>query len=127
MAPDGRCKFGDANGDGYVRSEGVGVVLLKPLADALADGDPDPRRHPRQRGQQRRAGERSPRPRRAASGQAAMLRAAYADAGVDPRTVGYVEAHGTGTRAGDPVELGALGDVLAPGRDRPATLPASAR
>jgi len=40
MAPDGRCKFGDASGDGYVRSEGAGLVLLKDLERALADGDP---------------------------------------------------------------------------------------
>ena len=45
-----------------------------------------------------------------------MLRAAYADAGVSPARVGYVEAHGTGTRAGDPVELAALGAVLGDGR-----------
>ena len=115
MAPDGRCKFGDANGDGYVRSEGVGVVLLKPPRRRARRRRSASGRDPRQRGQQRRrVGRHLGQPSR--DGQAALLRAAYRAAGVDPQQVGYVEAHGTGTRAGDPVELGALGDVLAPGR-----------
>ena len=115
MAPDGRCKFGDADGDGYVRSEGVGVVLLKRLTDSIADGDPIRAviRGSAVNNDGRTSGHLSTPSR---SGQAAMLRAAYADAGVAPQSVGYVEAHGTGTRAGDPVEFGALGDVLAPGR-----------
>ena len=115
MAPDGHCKFGDASGDGYVRSEGVGVVLLKPLARALADGDPV---HAVIRGSavnnDGRGSGHLATPSRA--GQAAMLRAAYANAQIAPERVSYVEAHGTGTRAGDPIELGALGDVLAPNR-----------
>jgi acyl transferase domain-containing protein/acyl carrier protein len=115
MAPDGHCKFGDADGDGYVRSEGVGVVVLKPLAAALADGDPVRAviRGSAVNNDGRGSGHMATPSR---TGQAAMLRTAYANAGVDPRGVGYVEAHGTGTRAGDPVELGALGDVLASGR-----------
>ena len=58
MAPDGRCKFGDARADGYVRSDGAGVVVLKRLADAQAAGDPVDRGDPRQRGQQRRRQQR---------------------------------------------------------------------
>lgn len=120
MAPDGRCKFGDARGNGYVRSEGAGVVLLKPLSRALADGDPvyavilggavnnD--------GQ---SGDHMTTP--AQAGQEEMLRLALEDAGVEPAAVHYVEAHGTGTAAGDPVEIGALGEVL--GRGRPADRP----
>jgi len=115
MAPDGRCKFADARGDGYVRSEGVGVLLLKPLARALADGDPIRAviRGSAVNNDGRGSGHLATPSR---SGQAAMLRTAYADAGVDPARVGYVEAHGTGTRAGDPIELGALGDVIGAGR-----------
>lgn len=112
MTPAGRCRFGDADGDGYVRSEGAAAILLKPLAAALADGDPI---RAVIRGsavnQDGRGSGQLATPSR--EGQAAMLRTAYARAGVDPASVGYVEAHGTGTRAGDPVEIGALADVIA--------------
>lgn len=115
MAPDGRCKFGDAAGDGYVRSEGAGVILLKPLARAQADGD---RIYAVVRGSAvNNDGHGSGSlgtPSQA--GQEDLLRTAYLDAGVSPGSVGYVEAHGTGTRVGDPVELGALGAVLGEGR-----------
>lgn len=115
MAPDGHCKFGDAQGDGYVRSEGAAVVVLKPLDRALADGD---RIYAVIRGSAvnndgRGSGSMGT-PSRA--GQEDLLHQAYRDAGVAPGRVGYVEAHGTGTRAGDPVELGALGAVLSEGR-----------
>ncbi|KQU73853.1 MULTISPECIES: type I polyketide synthase [unclassified Rhizobacter] len=115
MAPDGRCKFGDARGDGYVRSEGAGLVVLKPLAQARADGD---RIYALIRGSAvnndgHGSGSMGTPSR---SGQQALLRSAYRDAGRPAAEVGYVEAHGTGTRAGDPVELGALSDVLGEGR-----------
>ena len=116
MAPDGHCKFGDARGDGYVRSEGAALVLLKPLAQALADGD---RIYAVVRGSAVNNDGRSSgvmgRPSRV--GHEEMLRSAYADAGVAPGRVRYVEAHGTGTRAGDPVEIAALGSVLGEQRD----------
>ncbi|MFH8617243.1 SDR family NAD(P)-dependent oxidoreductase [Streptomyces sp. NPDC017979] len=120
LAPDGRCKFASASADGFVRSDGVGVVVLKPLRQAVADGDAV------------RAvilgsavvndghgGNALMAP--AESGQRETLVAAYRDAGVDPSQVDYVEAHGTGTPVGDPVELGALAAVLGEGRpaDRP--------
>lgn len=111
MAPDGRCKFGDAQGDGYVRSEGAGLVVLKRLSRALADGD---RVYAVIRGSAVNNDGRSSgsmgTPSR--TGQEELLHSAYRDAGVAPGQVGYVEAHGTGTRAGDPVELGALAAVL---------------
>ncbi len=115
MAPDGRCKFGDSRADGYVRSDGAGVVVLKPLGAALADGDPiyavirggAVNNDGRTSGFMTTPG---------SAGQEEMLRKAYADAGVAPGRIRYVEAHGTGTRAGDPVEIGALGQVLAEGR-----------
>ncbi|MEU5164239.1 SDR family NAD(P)-dependent oxidoreductase [Streptomyces sp. NPDC020875] len=120
LSPGGRCRFAGAAADGFVRSEGVGVVVLKLLRDALADGDAvravilgsaavnDGR-----------AGDALMAP--AESGQRETLSAAYADAGVAPADVGYVEAHGTGTPVGDPVELRALSAVLGEGRaaDRP--------
>lgn len=115
MAADGHCKFGDAKGDGYVRSEGVGVVVLKPLDRALADGD---RVYAVIRGSAvNNDGDSSGSmgtPSR--TGQEELLRTALQDAQVAPASVGYVEAHGTGTRAGDPVELGALSAVLSDGR-----------
>ena len=116
MAPDGRCKFGDASGDGYVRSEGAGLVVLKPLDRALADGD---RVYAVVRGSAVNNDGRSSGSMGTPSriGQEELLRGAYADAGVSPAAVGYVEAHGTGTRTGDPVELGALAAVLSGGRD----------
>jgi len=120
MAPDGRCKFGDASADGYVRSEGAAIVVLKPLSAALANGDPI---YALIRGSAVNNDGRSSgflaTPGQA--GQETMLRRAYADAGVDPSAVQYVEAHGTGTRAGDPVEIGAIGAVL--GTGRPADAP----
>src|SRR6185503_11846572 len=115
LSADGRCRFGDARASGYVRSEGVGLVLLKPLARALADRDPI--RAVIRGSAVNNDGQGSgllvaPSP----TVQAAMLRRAYQAAGVEPSRVGYVEAHGTGTRVGDPVELAALGDVLGEGR-----------
>jgi phthiocerol/phenolphthiocerol synthesis type-I polyketide synthase C len=116
MSADGRCKPFDAAADGYVRSEGAGVVVLKPLARALADGDPV---HAVIRGgavNQDGAsnGLMAPNPQ----SQEAVLRAAHRRAGVHATEIGYVEAHGTGTALGDPIEAKALGAVLGEGRDR---------
>ncbi|HEX3990297.1 MAG TPA: polyketide synthase, partial [Acetobacteraceae bacterium] len=115
MAPDGHCKFGDAAGDGYVRSEGAGLIVLKALDAALADGD---RIYALIRGSAVNNDGRSSGSMGTPSrvGQTELLREAYRDAQVSPGDVGYIEAHGTGTRAGDPVELGALGAVLGEGR-----------
>ncbi len=116
LSPDGRCKFGDARADGYVRSDGVGVVVLKPLGRAREDRDPI---HAVILGtavnNDGRTGYSLGTPGRA--GQEDLLRTAYSRAGVAPALVQYVEAHGTGTRAGDPVELAALGAVLGAGRN----------
>lgn len=115
MAPDGRCKAFDAQANGYVRSEGAGLVVLKPLSRALADGDPI---YAVIRGSAvnqdgRSNGLMAPNP----LAQEAVLREAYRRAGVSPGDVHYVEAHGTGTFLGDPIEAKALGTVLA--SDRP--------
>jgi myxalamid-type polyketide synthase MxaE and MxaD len=115
VAPDGLCKFGDARADGYVRSEGAAVVVLKRLSQAIADGD---RVYATILGSAVNNDGRSsgflttP----GTAGQEEVLRLAYRNAGVSPGRVSYVEAHGTGTRAGDPVEINALGAVLADGR-----------
>jgi acyl transferase domain-containing protein/acyl-CoA synthetase (AMP-forming)/AMP-acid ligase II/acyl carrier protein len=114
MAPDGRCKTFDARADGYVRGEGVGAVVLKPLSRALADGDPI---YAVIRGgavnqDGRSNGLMAPNPR----SQEEVIREACADAGVAPGRVSYVEAHGTGTALGDPIEVKALAAVLAEGR-----------
>ena len=120
LSADGRCKFGDARADGYVRSEGVGVVVLKPLSHARRDRDPI---HALILGSavnnDGHTGGSLGTPGR--DGQEDLLRTAYRRARVRPAAVGYVEAHGTGTRAGDPVELAALGAVL--GEGRPAHRP----
>ncbi len=115
MAPDGRCKFGDAAANGYVRSEGAGVVVLKPLDSALANGD---RVYAVIRGSAINNDGRSSGSMGTPSrmGQEELLRSAYRDAGCSPGDVRYVEAHGTGTRAGDPIEIGALSAVLSEGR-----------
>ncbi len=119
LSRSGGCHAFDASADGFVRSEGAGVVVLKRLSDAMRDGD---RVLAVIRGSAvnqdgRSNGLMAPNP----AAQMAVLRAAYADAGVDVRDVGYVEAHGTGTLLGDPIEARALGTVL--GKGRPAAEP----
>lgn len=117
LSPEGRCKFGDAEANGFVRSEGCGMVALKLLERAVADGDPivavilaSAVGHDGKTGLfMTPSGE----------AQAELQRQACAEAGIDPEQVKYVEAHGTGTSAGDPVELKALGSVYGAGRTTP--------
>jgi acyl transferase domain-containing protein/acyl-CoA synthetase (AMP-forming)/AMP-acid ligase II/acyl carrier protein len=111
MAPDGRCKVFDARADGYVRSEGCGVVVLKPLSRAEADGDPVYAVILGSAVNQDGRSNGLTAPSRQA--QEAVLRAACRQAGVAPGEVQYVELHGTGTALGDPIEAMALGAVLA--------------
>lgn len=122
LAPDGRIKSFSQDADGYARSEGGGMLVLKRLSDARRDGDPilaviagSAVNH-----DGRSNGLLAPNP----DAQEAVLRKAYKNAGIDPRTVDYVEAHGTGTILGDPIEADALGRVIGRGRaaDRPALL-----
>ncbi len=114
LSPDGHCKPFDAAANGFVLGEGCGVVVLKRLADAIADGDPvlaiirgtavnqDGRSNgltaPNQLAQQ------------------AVIRQALAQANIEPWQVGYVEAHGSGTALGDPIEVQALLATLGEGR-----------
>ncbi|MFI5007887.1 MAG: type I polyketide synthase, partial [Solirubrobacterales bacterium] len=119
LSPDGRCKTFDAGANGYVRGEGCGVVVLKRLSDALADGDPI---RALIRGSAVNQDGRSSGltvPNKLA--QEAVIREALERGGVSPADVDYVEAHGTGTALGDPIEVRALAEVLKEGRpaDRP--------
>jgi len=120
LAPDGRIKSFSSDADGYTRSEGGAMLVLKRVDDARRDGDQilaviagSAVNH-----DGRSNGLIAPNP----DAQADVLRRAYKDAGINPRTVDYVEAHGTGTVLGDPIEAQALGRVI--GRGRPADKPA---
>ncbi|MFY1828321.1 SDR family NAD(P)-dependent oxidoreductase [Myxococcus fulvus] len=110
LAPDGRCKTFDARANGYGRGEGAGVVVLKPLSRALADGDSIycVIRGGAVNNDGASNGLTAPSPK----AQEQLLRAAYGTSGVDPARVQYVELHGTGTPLGDPIEARALGAVL---------------
>ncbi|MCV7310954.1 polyketide synthase Pks13 [Mycobacterium paraffinicum] len=120
LSPDGRIKSFSSDADGYTRSEGGGMLVLKRVDDARRDGDQilaviagSAVNH-----DGRSNGLIAPNQ----DAQADVLRRAYKDAGIDPRTVDYIEAHGTGTVLGDPIEAEALGRVV--GRGRPADRPA---
>lgn len=111
LSPDGYCKSFDSRANGYVRSEGCGVILLKPLSQAEQDGDSI---YAVIRGSAVNSdgfteeGFTVP----SYDAQVEMLTAAYRDAGVAPEQVAYVEAHGTGTPVGDPIETKAFGTVF---------------
>ncbi|MEU1755181.1 SDR family NAD(P)-dependent oxidoreductase [Micromonospora matsumotoense] len=109
LSPDGRCHTFDARANGYVRGEGGGAVLLKPLDRALADGD---RIYCVIRGSAVSAGAGGTPTTPDPAAQEATLRAAHRRAGTTPADVQYVELHGTGTRVGDPIEAAALGRAL---------------
>lgn len=110
LAPDGRCKTFDQSADGYVRSEGCGVLVLKRLSDALESKD---RIYGVLRGTAvnqdgKSQGLTAPNE----NAQVAVLRSALENAQITADKVDYVEAHGTGTPLGDPIELNALADVF---------------
>ncbi|WP_186118201.1 SDR family NAD(P)-dependent oxidoreductase, partial [Burkholderia gladioli] len=111
LSEDGRCKTFSAEANGYVRGEGVGMLVLKRLSDAQAAGDAI---YAVIRGGSENHGGRAssltaPNPQ----AQAALLMDAYRRSGVDPRTLSYIEAHGTGTKLGDPVEITGLKSAFA--------------
>ena len=120
MAADGRCKTFSANADGYVRGEGCGMIVLKRLSDALANGD---HIHALIRGSATNQDGRSSM-LTAPSGpsQQTVIRSALENAGVDAAQIQYVEAHGTGTSLGDPIEVNALAAVLSEGHSADSPL-----
>lgn len=116
LSPDARCKAFDASANGYVRGEGVGILVVKPLAQAQADGD---NIHAVVLGtginqDGRTNGITVPN----GSAQQALMRTVLDQAGVRPTQIRYVEAHGTGTQVGDPIEATSLGTVLGEGRSQ---------
>ncbi|KAH6689849.1 KR domain-containing protein [Plectosphaerella plurivora] len=110
LSPEGSCKTFDAKADGFARGEAITAVYLKPLEDAIRDGNPirsviratgtnsDGRSH----------GIMNPR----AEAHEALMRQVYATAGLDPGDTAFVECHGTGTPTGDPIETSAVGSVF---------------
>ncbi|MFJ4321110.1 type I polyketide synthase [Streptomyces lavendulae] len=107
LSPDGRCKFGDTGANGFVRSEGIGVVVLSRLEDAERAGHPVLALLPGSAvtNDGRSSGSLI---KPAVAGQEDMVRRAWRDAGIEPSDLDYVEAHGTGTPVGDAVELQVL-------------------
>ncbi|MEQ8973601.1 MAG: SDR family oxidoreductase [Coleofasciculus sp. C1-SOL-03] len=114
---DGHCRAFDAQAQGTVFGEGIGIVVLKRLADAIADGDCI---HAIIKGSainndgSLKAGYTAPSP----DGQSAVISEAQAVAGIEPETVTYIEAHGTGTALGDPIEITALTQVFRKSTDK---------
>ena len=120
LSPDGRCKAFDSRANGFVRAEGVGAVILKPLSAAQADGD---RIYAVIRSTAANQDGRTNGitvPNRDAQ-QSLILEACRA-AQISPGSISYVEAHGTGTPIGDPIETAALGAALAEGRRLPCPI-----
>lgn len=121
LSKRGRCSVFDASGDGYVRSEGGGIFVLKDCDQAVADGNPilavvaasavntDGYK----------SGLTVPR----SETQIALLEQAYAQAGIDPASIDYIEAHGTGTAVGDPIETRSIGEALGKRRPKKRPLP----
>ncbi len=110
-SPDGHCRPFDADAAGTVGGNGAGVVVLKRLADALADGDTIHaviKATAINNDGSTKVGYTAP----SVEGQAQVIANALDLAGVDPRTITYIETHGTGTALGDPIEITALTQVF---------------
>jgi len=118
LSDHGNCRAFDETASGYVRGEGAGMVLLKPLEEALAGGD-EPYAVIRGTGVNQ-DGRTSGISRPNSQSQETLMKRVYREAGVDPAAVHYVEAHGTGTQAGDPAEARALDAVFREGRQEDA-------
>lgn len=119
LSPTGRCKTFDARADGYIRSEGCGIVVLKRYADAIKNKDNILAVLRGSAVNQDGFSNGLTAPNGLA--QQSVLRKALADAGVSPQDISCIEAHGTGTPLGDPIELNAIQAVFA--NDRPRSHP----
>ena len=119
LSKSGRCRTFDKDADGYVRGEGCGLVVLKPLSKALSDGNPVIAviRGSAVNQDGRSGGLTAPN----GPSQEAVIHKALKESGVPAGAVSFVEAHGTGTSLGDPIEIGALGRTYC--KDRPARAP----
>lgn len=116
LSPDGICKTFDAEANGYVRGEGCGIVVLKRLSEALANGD---QVYGIIRGTAiNQDGKSNGLTAPNGPSQEEVIRKALAIASLEPSQVSYVETHGTGTSLGDPIEINALGNVYKEGRDQ---------
>src|SRR5690242_18839919 len=117
LSPEGRCAAFDASASGFVRGEGAGMVLLKRLSRAIADGDPIQAvilgTSINQDGHTNGISLPSP------EAQTRLVQDACRDAGIAPEDVAFVEAHGTGTAVGDPIEAPALAEALCETRSTP--------
>ncbi len=121
LSPDGHCRTFDADARGTVGGSGLGMVVLKRLDAALADGDyiyAVIKGSAINNDGSAKAGYTAP----SIEGQAAVIAAAQAAAGVAPETIGYIEAHGTATPLGDPIEIAALTEVFRAGTGARATI-----
>ena len=117
LSPDGRCRPFDAAANGTVFGRGVGVVVLKPLTEAIGDGDcirAVIKGSAINNDGAFKVGYTAP----GVQGQAEVIADAIANAGIHPETIGYIEAHGTGTRQGDPIEIAALTEAFRARTDR---------
>jgi len=114
LSPDGKCHSFDAAATGYGRGEGLGILVLKPLKDALRDNDTIRAviRHSGLNQDGKTPAITMP----SGEAQAELIRSTYLEAGIDPKSTQYFEAHGTGTAIGDPMEVAAIGASLCTGR-----------
>jgi acyl transferase domain-containing protein/NADPH:quinone reductase-like Zn-dependent oxidoreductase/NAD(P)-dependent dehydrogenase (short-subunit alcohol dehydrogenase family)/acyl carrier protein len=120
LSSDGQCSAFDASANGFVRGEGAGMVLLKRLSRALADGDPI--QAVIMGTAMNQDGHTNGISLPSLEAEARLVRDACADAGISPSQIGYVEAHGTGTAVGDPIEAHALSEALCASRSAEAPL-----
>ena len=119
LSPTGECFAFDERANGYVRGEGAGIILLKPVDQALKDGNPI--YAVVRSAVVNQDGHTSSMTVPGVESQSEMLRLAYQEANIRPEHVVYMEAHGTGTLVGDPIETKALGIVLSQGRSNGET------
>ncbi|WP_222423968.1 beta-ketoacyl synthase N-terminal-like domain-containing protein, partial [Desulfamplus magnetovallimortis] len=117
LSPDGFCKTFDASANGYSRGEGCGVIVLKRLSDAIRDNDPVIALIRGSAVNQDGASGGLTVP--SGPSQEQVIKLALTRAGMTPRQINYIEAHGTGTPLGDPIEVGALANVLCRERTEP--------